>query len=71
MSLQVVCINNDGQKHIQIGKVYTALNNSDDFENCGLEILNENNDIVFYNIKRFVTIEEYRDRKINEILYEK
>lgn len=64
----IVCVNN-GQidykpnvKGLTIGKKYIIIKN---IQSEGIQVINDNNQKVFYDSKRFITINKYRNDKLN------
>lgn len=59
--MKMICVNNDNCKRITIGKVYNA---------NGIvypDIKDDNGVKGSYLSSRFITVEEYRNRKLTEI----
>ena len=63
--MKVICINNSQYEiHLTINKSYEVVSSTPD----GYEIkCDDGYDITFYK-HRFITIKEYRDNKLNQIL---
>ena len=77
--MKVVCINNINDRFtasevdvghplkLTIGKVYTTLNEPEDWNWMGVKILNDNGQTKFYDKMRFQSLEEWRQIKLNEL----
>lgn len=67
----VVCINNNGEKQLTIGKQYIINliviwdDAADIFE---MGIIDDDDRHNFYTSTRFISLNEYRENKINEII---
>lgn len=66
----VVCINNNGEKQLTIGKQYiinliVIWDDADIFE---MGIIDDDDRHNFYTSTRFISLNEYRENKINEII---
>ena len=70
--MKLICINNDpinGRKAtLTYGKEYTPLNIKIAWESVGILIENDIGEEFYYDQKRFCTIQEWRDNKINKII---
>lgn len=71
---KIVCINNKPMKgvnektqNLTIGKVYETYDRPD---YSSVVVINDIGNEVNYSSHRFITIEEWRERKLNEILNE-
>jgi predicted ribosome-associated RNA-binding protein Tma20 len=66
----VVCINSNGKKQLTIGKQYIIniigiCDGADIFE---MGIIDDDDRHNFYMSTRFISLDEYRENKINEII---
>jgi hypothetical protein len=75
----LICINNDcfveSKKHLKLDKVcltinkkYNALNESEYWNQVGIEIENDKGIVKFYNIERFEKLSDIRSDKIDKLL---
>lgn len=67
----VVCINSNGKKQLTIGKQYIInligiCDDDDDIFEMG--IIDDDDRHNFYMSTRFISLNEYRENKINEII---
>lgn len=67
----VVCINNNGKKQLTIGKQYiinliAICDDDDDIFEMG--IIDDDDRLDLYMSTRFISLNEYRENKINEII---
>jgi hypothetical protein len=71
--MYVVCINNGRITHsgsfakLTLGKKYKVQNNFRDWDSVGVHIINDDGVSYYYNISRFMTIDEYRESRINKL----
>ena len=77
--MKVVCINNTNDRFaasevdvghplkLTIGKIYTTLNESKDWNWMGVKILNDNDQTKFYDRERFQSLDEWRQIKIEKL----
>lgn len=72
--MKLICIDNspiNGRKAtLTYGKEYTPLNIKMSWDSVGVQIENDIGEEFYYHPKRFCTIQEWRDNKINKILLE-
>ena len=62
--MKVICINNVGyEPRLTVGKEYEIIKTFQNF----IYILNDDERKMFYKASLFVTVEEYRDKKLNEL----
>ena len=65
----VVCINNNGEKQLTIGKQYIInLIVWDDADIFEMGIIDDDDRLNLYMSTRFISLNEYRENKINEII---
>ena len=67
----VVCINSNGKKQLTIGKQYiinliAICDDDDDIFEMG--IIDDDDRLDLYMSTRFISLNEYRENKINEII---
>lgn len=67
----VVCINSNGKKQLTIGKQYIInligiCDDNDDIFEMG--IIDDDDRLDLYMSTRFISLNEYRENKINEII---
>jgi hypothetical protein len=68
----VVCINSNGKKQLTIGKQYIinliGICDDDDADIFEMGIIDDDDRHNFYMSTRFISLNEYRENKINEII---
>jgi hypothetical protein len=68
--MKIICVNS-AIRHLTIGKVYdviTTANEMCSLENNAYRIIDDYGNNELYSKTLFVTVEEFRDMKINDIL---
>jgi len=66
----LVCVNNQtiGYKSeansLTIGKKYIALS---DNEYVGISVLNDNEEVIFYDPRRFIVLQEWRQQQLDKL----
>ncbi len=67
MITKVICINNYGQEsRLTINKQYNSCHPNDTINH--IYIIDNSGEQRYYNITRFITLENYREKQLNLIL---
>lgn len=64
--MKVVCISNDRHYNITVGKVY-EVEEFFSIDSGYYQIRNDSGNIFGYEVKHFITLKEYRRRKLDSI----
>lgn len=68
MDNNYICVNNTGLTRLTIGKTYTCIKYDESGIIGQILVVNDRDEQVTYKKERFVTVEEYRDMLLNNLL---
>ena len=67
----VVCIDsslrNSNSCHLTVGRNYEVLNDAGNWRSVGVKIKNDRGDTYFYAHDRFITLQQFRSQKLEQI----